>query len=90
MLTAIWYRRLATSTIHWLYRSIGASLPTLRPPTLSHGLKRASRLRRSLLTATTDGLGFRRVALWTARWSQRLLCFLWDTLLVRAGLLIGG
>ena len=30
------------------------------------------------------------VEIWTARWSQRLPCFLWDTLLVRAGLLIDG
>jgi hypothetical protein len=29
------------------------------------------------------------MAIWITRWSQRLPCFLWDTWLVRAGLLIG-
>ena len=51
--------------------------------------KRASRLRRSSLIGMTDGLGCRRPALWIARWSQRLPCFLRATLLVRAGLLTG-
>ena len=39
---------------------------------------------------TVQRLGFRRVEIWTALWSQRLPCFLWGTLLVRAELLIGG
>ena len=52
--------------------------------------KRASRLRQRLLTVTVGGLGHREVAIRTARWSQRLPCFLRYTLLVRAGLLIGG
>ena len=68
----------------------GASSPNLRTPTLSRGQKRASRLRRRSLTVTVDGLGVRKVGIRTARWSQRLPCFLWATLLVRAGLLIEG
>ena len=52
--------------------------------------RRASRLRRRSLTATVGGLGFRGVGIWIARWSQRLPCFLWATLLARAGLLTEG
>src|SRR5262245_3809746 len=52
--------------------------------------KRASRLRQRLLTVTVGGLEHREVAMRTARWSQRLPCFLRYTSLVRAGLLIGG
>jgi len=54
------------------------------------GQKRATRLRQRLLTVTAGGSGFRRLEAWIARWSQRLPCFLWATLWVRAGLLIGG
>jgi hypothetical protein len=43
----------------------------------SWGQRRASRLRRRLLTGMGGGLGVRRVGLWTARWSRRLRRFLW-------------
>ena len=68
----------------------GVNSRNLRSLTLNRGLKRASRLRRRLPTATVDGLGHREVAMRTARWSQRLPCFLRDMLLVQGGLLIGG
>jgi hypothetical protein len=68
----------------------GVSSPNLRIATLTRGLKRASRLRRRSLTVMGDGLGFRGVAAWTARWSQRLPRFLRDTWLVRGGLLTEG
>ena len=46
------------------------------------------RLRRRSLTGTMHGLGFRSARLWIAPWSERLRCFLRDTLQVRDGLLI--
>lgn len=66
------------------------SLSSLETLTLNRGLERVSRLRRSSLTGTGNGLGFHGVEIWIARWSQRLRCFLWDTLSVRAGLLTDG
>ena len=52
--------------------------------------KESFRLRQRSLIETVGGLGFRGAGIRTARWWQRLRCFLRDTLLVRAGLLIGG
>ena len=43
-----------------------------------------------IASLTVDGLGHREVAMRTARWSQRLLCFLRAMLSVRAGLLTEG
>jgi hypothetical protein len=66
------------------------SSPNLGTLTLMPGQKRATRLRRRSLIATMGGLGFRGVAIWIARWSQRLPCFRGATLLARDALLIGG
>ena len=66
------------------------SLPNLPGPILSRGQKRVLSLRRRSLTKTVGELGFRKVAIRTARWSQRLPCFLRVTLLMRAGLLTEG
>jgi hypothetical protein len=54
------------------------------------GAKESYEIATKIAYRNGDGLGFRRPGLWIARWSQRLPCFLRDTLLVRAGLRIGG
>ena len=83
-------RNEATGRLETARSFSGVSLPNLRARALSRGPKRVSRLRRRLLTETGEGLGFQRARSWTARWLQRLPCFLWVTFLVRAGLLTGG
>src|SRR5262249_55882790 len=65
-------------------------LPNLRTLALIRGQRKATRSRRRSLPVTVDGLGHREVAMRTARWSQRLLCFLRAMLSVRAGLLTEG
>jgi hypothetical protein len=61
----------------WSFSAV--SSPNLRALALSRGAKESFEIAVSLFTRTMGGLGFRRVGLWIARWSQRLPCYLRDT-----------
>jgi hypothetical protein len=52
--------------------------------------KRVSKLQRRSLIATVNRSGFQRVGIRIARCLRRLPRFLWDTLLMQAGLLTEG
>ena len=67
-----------------------SQLTELANTDFERGQKRASRLRRRLLTGTRDGLEAQGVRIRIAVMFKRLQCFLQAIALVRAGFLIGG